>query len=70
MDYIEDLALLPSYATAHFPSPVSKLDRRHTGRLGKRDNFLTGEGGSGDGAKFIQRRESLVLYNTLNTLWL
>jgi hypothetical protein len=25
-------------------SPVSKLDRRHTGRPRKRDNFLTGEG--------------------------
>jgi hypothetical protein len=25
------------------PSPVSKLDRRHTGRLRKRDNLLTGE---------------------------
>ncbi len=29
------------------PTPVSKLDRRHTGRLRKRDNFLTGEGGRG-----------------------
>ncbi len=28
------------------PSPVSKLDRRHTcGRLRKRDNLLTAEGG-------------------------
>jgi hypothetical protein len=26
------------------PSPVSKLDRRHTERLRKRDNLLTGEG--------------------------
>jgi hypothetical protein len=24
--------------------PVSKLEQRHTGRLGKRDNLLTGEG--------------------------
>ncbi len=31
------------------PSPVSKFDRRrrHTGRLRKRDNWLTGEGGRG-----------------------
>jgi hypothetical protein len=29
------------------PSPVSKLDRRHTGRLRKRDKLLTGEGGRG-----------------------
>ncbi len=27
------------------PPPVSKLDRRHTGRLRKRDKLLTGEGG-------------------------
>jgi hypothetical protein len=33
-----------------FPlSPVSKLDRRHTGRLRKRDNLLTGEGEGGGG---------------------
>jgi hypothetical protein len=29
----------------HLPFPIfCKLDRRHTGRLRKRDNFLTGEG--------------------------
>jgi hypothetical protein len=33
-----------------FPSPVSKLYRRHTGRLRKRDNLLAGGGGWG-GAK-------------------
>ncbi len=27
------------------PPPVCKLDRRHTERLGKRDNLLTGGGG-------------------------
>ncbi len=42
------------------PSPVSKLDRRHTGRLRKRDNLLTEEGG--------RRRESLVFYKSFNTL--
>jgi hypothetical protein len=31
------------------PSPVSKLNRLHTGRLRKRDNLLTGEGGGGEG---------------------
>jgi hypothetical protein len=31
------------------PSPVSKLDRRHRGRLRKRDILLTGEGGEGVG---------------------
>jgi hypothetical protein len=29
------------------PPPVSKLDRRYTGILRKRDNLLTGEGGKG-----------------------
>jgi hypothetical protein len=34
------------------PFPVSKLDGRHTGRLRKRDNLLTGETGrDGGGAK-------------------
>jgi hypothetical protein len=33
------------------PHPVSKLDQRHTGRLRKRDNLLTGEGVGGGGAK-------------------
>jgi hypothetical protein len=27
-------------------SPVNKLDRRHTGRLRKRDSLLTGGGGN------------------------
>jgi hypothetical protein len=29
------------------PLSVTKLDQRHTGRLRKRDNLLTGEGGRG-----------------------
>jgi hypothetical protein len=29
-------------------SPVSKLDRRHIGRLRKSKNLLVGEGGCGD----------------------
>ncbi len=53
------------------PTPLSrhKLDRRHRGRLRKRDNLLTGEGGSG-GSQFIWwwRRESLVLYKSFHTL--
>ncbi len=47
---------------------VSKLDRRHTERLRKRDNLLLGEGGGG---KEHMPSESLVLYNayiSLNTL--
>jgi hypothetical protein len=31
------------------PLPVIKLDRRHIGRLRKRDNLLTGDGGGGGG---------------------
>jgi hypothetical protein len=34
--------------------PLSKLDRRHTGRLRKIDNLLTGEGG---GAKSYEARK-------------
>jgi hypothetical protein len=49
------------------PSLVSKLDRRHTGRLRKKDNLLTGERGR---SQIIRRGERLVLYNILNTLWL
>jgi hypothetical protein len=33
----------PGFLTAP-PFPPSKLDRRHTGRLRKRDSLLTGEG--------------------------
>ncbi len=40
---VYDLAPPPS----SLPSPVSKLDRRHTGRLRKRENFLTEEGAGG-----------------------
>jgi hypothetical protein len=31
------------------PSPDSKLDRRHTGRLRKRDNLMTRDGEKGLG---------------------
>jgi hypothetical protein len=53
------------------PYPISKLDRRHTGRLRKRDNLLTGEGGGGGGgrAQVRRRRESLVLYISFKPLW-
>ncbi len=35
-----------------FPSPARKLERRHAGRLSKRDNMLGGKGeGGGGGAK-------------------
>ncbi len=47
--FIEDQAFSPSYylPPPPHPPPVSKLDRRQTGRLRKRDNLLIGEGGRG-----------------------
>ncbi len=45
---VEDKAFSPSYDMAPPTSPlslISKLDRRHTGRLRKRDNLLTGKRG-------------------------
>ncbi len=44
---MEAHAFLRSYDSAPRPPPpppFSKLDRRHTGRLRKRDSLLTGEG--------------------------
>ncbi len=46
------------------PSP---LDRRDTGRVRKRDNLLTGEGGRGR-SLITRRRGSLALYKSFNTL--
>jgi hypothetical protein len=50
------------------PSTVSKLERRHTGRLRKRDNLLKGER-MRDRTQIIQQQESLVIYKSFNTLW-
>jgi hypothetical protein len=50
--------------------PVSKLDRRHAGRLRKRDNLLPWEGEGGWArVRIIRLRESIVLYKSFNTLW-
>jgi hypothetical protein len=69
---IEDQAFSPWY---HFGStltplphsPFSKLDRRHIGKLRKRDNLLSLEGGGrrGGGSQIIRRREILVIYTSL-----
>jgi hypothetical protein len=69
---IEDQAL--SYDLApRPPSPDSKLDRRHRGRLIKRDKLTgcgRGIGGGGVGRSQIMRRqESLVPYASFNSLW-
>ncbi len=49
--FIEGQAFPRSYDLAPRPAPptslVTKLDQRHTGRLRKKDKFLTGGGGSG-----------------------
>ncbi len=72
--FIEGQAFSWSYDLVPRPPPppscpVSKLDRRHTGKLKKRDNLLTGEGGEGVGEEPNHRpQESLVLYNPFNTL--
>jgi hypothetical protein len=55
------------------PSPVSKSDSRHTGRLRKRDNFLTGEGEGGKGVleepnHSTEKKEGF--YKLFNALWL
>ncbi len=48
------------------PYPVSRLNRRrHTGRLRKRDNLLTGEGreGGGRGAESYHRKKAWYSIN-------
>ncbi len=44
---------------------LCKLDRRHTGRLRKRDNLLMGEGkeGGGLGAKSYDRKKAWAFTN-------
>jgi hypothetical protein len=60
--------LLPHHLP--LPFPVSKLDRRHTGRL-KDKQLADGRGGGGWGWSQIMRRdENLVLSIIFNTLWL
>ncbi len=68
--FIESQAFSRSYYLAPRPpppsSPVSKLDRRHTRRLRKRDNVA---GGGWRKSSIIRPQESLVLYKSFNTLW-
>ncbi len=49
------------------PFPVSNLDRRHTGRLRKRDNLMTGEGASVE--PNYTTAGNLALYKSFSTLW-
>jgi hypothetical protein len=63
----KDQASSPSYDLAPPPPyPVRKLGRRHTGRLRKKDNFLTGEGGGEEPNHTTAR--ILVLYKSFHTL--
>ncbi len=68
--FIGSHAFLWSYDSAPrpHPSPVSKLDRRHTGRLRKRDDLLTGEGRAW--SRIIRPQESLVLYLSCRKLFM
>jgi hypothetical protein len=51
------------------PSPVSKLDRRHTGRLRKREQNADGREGRGwRRRQIIRRRVSLVLQKSFITV--
>ncbi len=51
-------------------SPVSKLDRRFTGRMRKRNNLLTGEGWRmWARSQIIPLQESMALDKSFNTLW-
>jgi hypothetical protein len=51
------------------PSPVRKLDRRHIGRLRKRDKMVKEGGGEGLAKSLIVwPQESLVLYKSINKL--
>ncbi len=53
------------------PTPVSKLDRRYTGSLRKKDDLPTwGKGMGVRRSQTIRRRENLVLCTKLNTIWL
>jgi hypothetical protein len=54
------------------PSPVSKLDRRHTDKLGKRDNLpaVEGAGGGGGGARSYdgEKASSFINHSILSDL--
>ena len=71
--FLDGQAFLRSYSLAPCPPlpspppPGSKLDRRHTRRLKKGGNLLTGEGGAR--RRIIRPQESLALYKPFNPLW-
>jgi hypothetical protein len=50
------------------PHPLP-LFPRHTRRLRKRNNLLTGEGGGGERVAELRKKEILVFYISFKTLW-
>jgi hypothetical protein len=56
-------------AVVGFGSFFPPLSLHSTGKHRKTENEATGEGRGGERSQTIRQRESLVLYNTLNTLW-
>ncbi len=69
----EDQALSPSYDFTPAPPPLPSISSPalHTGRLRKRDNLLTGEGGGGRGrSQIIRRLLSRDVCKSFNTPWL
>ncbi len=72
---IEDQAFLPYRRSSPTPDPLSqvrKLDRRHTGRLRKRNNILLGDGGQGGvgGDKSYDGEKAWSSVNHSIHLWL
>jgi hypothetical protein len=69
--FIEDQDFSSSYfPLPSYPSPVSKLDWRHTGRLRKRDNLMTVEGEGGERrARSYDGKKAWSSINNLITLW-
>jgi hypothetical protein len=69
----QDILVVVRFGSLPYPTPhssVSKFARRHTGRLTKRDNLLTGEGERRwEGSRIIRQQENLALYKSLSTHW-
>ncbi len=70
--FIEDLAFSPSYQLAPSPpplSPISQLSLFLSPPVFRRPSLRRGKGGSAWGtSQIIRRRETLVLYVSINTL--
>jgi hypothetical protein len=67
--FIEGQASSPSYFLTLHPPPLPSPDSSSTGDTQEGEKERQFADGRGGGAKFIPRRESLVLYKSVNTLW-